>query len=191
MEKPFTSLIDLSKSLAEAIAPYLDKPFVFFGHSMGSMISFELARQLRRRGLEPVHLFASGCHAPQIPDTTVLHDLPQSELIKELNRLNGTPKEILENTELLSLILPTLRADCKMTETYVYAPELPLNCPITVFGGLLDPIAPRAELEGWSEQTTSTFTIRMLDGDHFFLHSAQLVLLSILSKELHRLATTL
>src|SRR5215813_12008920 len=84
MEKPFTNLIDLSTSLAEAIAPYLDKPFVFFGHSMGSMISFELARQLRQRGLEPVHLFASGCHAPQIPDTTVLHNLPQSELLKEL-----------------------------------------------------------------------------------------------------------
>ena len=96
MEKPFTNLVELSKSLAGAILSYLDKPFILFGHSMGAMVSFELARELRRDNLEPLHIFASGCHAPQIPDSNILHDLPESELIKELHRLNGTPKEVLE-----------------------------------------------------------------------------------------------
>lgn len=191
LEKPFTSLVELSKSLAVAIPSYFDRPFIFFGHSMGAMVSFELARQLRRDGLEPMHIFASGCHAPQIPDSNVLHDLPESELIKELHRLNGTPKEVLENSELLSIILPALRADCMMTETYVYRSEPPLNCPITVFGGLGDPLVKREELEAWREQTSSSFSLRMLQGDHFFLHSAQPVLLSILSKELHQLAASL
>lgn len=191
LEKPFTSLVELSKSLAVAIPSYFDRPFIFFGHSMGAMVSFELARQLRRGGLEPMHIFASGCHAPQIPDSNVLHDLPESELIKELHRLNGTPKEVLENSELLSIILPALRADCMMTETYVYRSEPPLNCPITVFGGLGDPLVKREELEAWREQTSSSFSLRMLQGDHFFLHSSQPVLLSILSKELHQLAASL
>ena len=191
LEKPFTNLVELSKSLAGAILSYLDKPFIFFGHSMGAMVSFELARQLRRGGLEPMHIFASGCHAPQIPDSNVLHDLPESELVKELHRLNGTPKEVLENRELLSIILPALRADCMMTETYVYTNEPPLSSPITVFGGLRDPLVKREELEAWREQTNASFSLRMLEGDHFFLHTSTPVLLSSLSKELHQLASSL
>ena len=155
------------------------------------MVSFELARQLRRGGLEPMHIFASGCHAPQIPDSNALHDLPESELVKELHRLNGTPKEVLENRELLSIVLPTLRADCMITETYVYRNEPPLNCPITVFGGLQDPLVKREELEAWREQTNASFSVRMLEGDHFFLQSSERVLLSTLSRELHQLAVSL
>jgi medium-chain acyl-[acyl-carrier-protein] hydrolase len=191
LEKPFTNLVDLSKSLAGAMLSYLDKPFILFGHSMGAMVSFELARQLRRGGLQPLHIFASGCHAPQIPDSSVLHDLPESELIRELHRLNGTPKEVLENRELLSIIIPTLRADCMVTETYVYTNEPPLNCPITVFGGLRDPLVKREELDAWREQTNASFSLRMLEGDHFFLHTSTPVLLSSLSKELYQLASSL
>ena len=102
-----------------------------------------------------MHIFASGCHAPQIPDSNILHDLPESELIKELHRLNGTPKEVLENRELLSIILPTLRADCMMTETYVYVSEPPLNCPITVFGGLRDPLVTREAASAESEMAAA------------------------------------
>jgi medium-chain acyl-[acyl-carrier-protein] hydrolase len=159
---------------------------------MGAMVSFELARELRRsHGLEPLHIFASGCHAPQIPDSNIIHDLPEPELIRELHRLNGTPKEVLENRELLSIILPILRADCMITETYVYENEPPLDCPITVFGGLRDPLIKREELEAWREQTNASFSLRMLDGDHFFLHTLQPLLLSILSRELHELESSL
>ena len=191
LERPFTNLLEVSKSLAGDIVSCLDKPFIFFGHSMGAMVSFELARQLRRGRLEPMHIFVSGCHAPQIPDSNVLHDLPESELVKELHRLNGTPKEVLENRELLSIVLPTLRADCMVTETYVYRSEPPLNCPITAFGGLQDPLVKREELEAWREQTSASFSLRMLEGDHFFLHSSERVLLSTLSRELHQLAASL
>lgn len=190
-EKPFTNLAELTKTLAEAIVPYLDIPFIFFGHSMGAMLSFELARELRRGRLEPMEIFVSACHAPQIPESNILHDLPESKLIEELKRLNGTPKEVLENPELLSIVLPTLRADCMITETYIYKHEPPLSCPISVFGGLQDPLVKREELEGWREQTSGLFSLRMLDGDHFFLHSSEQVLLLALSRELHRLAASL
>lgn len=190
-ERPFTNLTELNKALAEAIVPYLDKPFIFFGHSMGAMISFELARELRRGRLEPMQMFVSACHAPQIPDSNIIHDLPESKLIKELERLNGTPREVLENPELLSIVLPTLRADCMITETYVYKNEPPLSCPITVFGGLQDPLVTREELEAWREQTGGLFSLRMLEGDHFFLHSSEQLLLSTLSRELHQLAASI
>ena len=159
---------------------------------MGAMVSFELARQLRRsHGVQPLHIFASGCHAPQIPDSNIIHHLPESELIKELHRLRGTPKEVLENRELLSIVLPIIRADCMITETYVYTNEPPLNCPISVFGGLRDPLVKREELEAWREQTNASFSLRMLDGDHFFLHKSQAFLLSIIAREIYRLESSL
>jgi medium-chain acyl-[acyl-carrier-protein] hydrolase len=113
MEEPFIQMLALVQAAAEALLPYLDKPFAFFGHSMGALVGFELARQLRRQcDLQPVHLFVSGCFAPDIPDPNPIHNLPEAELLAELRRLNGVPQEALENTELMRLLLPTLRADC-------------------------------------------------------------------------------
>ncbi len=185
MEAPFTQMLPLVRAAAEALLPHLDKPFAFFGHSMGALVSFEVARWLRRRsGPEPIHLFVSGCFAPDIPDPYPLHDLPDSELLEGLRRLNGMPQEALENAELMRLLLPTLRADCTVTETYNYTDEPPLNCPVSAFGGLQDHLVGRTHLEAWRQQTTASFSLRMFPGDHFFLHSAQPLLLRILSREL-------
>ena len=175
---PFSQIEPLVKAIATAILPYLDKPFAFFGHSMGGLVSFELARFIRREyNLEPVHLFISGRRAPQTKDAKPpIHDLTQAEFIEELRQLNGTPEVVLNNNELMELLLPILRADFAVLENYHYTPEAPLNCPISVFGGLQDPEVHLEQLEAWREQTVGSFSLKMLTGDHFFIHSSQFLL---------------
>ncbi|GAB1544471.1 hypothetical protein NUACC21_71470 [Scytonema sp. NUACC21] len=181
---PFTRLVPLVETLAQALKPHLDKPFAFFGHSMGGLISFELARLLRKEyGIEPVQLFISGRRAPQTPDKKPpIHALDEPEFKEELRLLNGTPKAVLENAELMEILVPIIRADFEVLETYVYTQEPPLSYPIAVFGGLEDSEANREELEGWREQTNSSFSLQMFPGDHFFINSAQSLLLESLAK---------
>jgi medium-chain acyl-[acyl-carrier-protein] hydrolase len=177
-EPPFKQYKPLVNALADAIIPQLPQTFAFWGHSMGALISFELARELRRRGQTgPVALFVSGRIAPHTidPDPSVFN-LPEQEFIAELRRLNGTPKEVLENPELKELFLPALRADFELVETYVYEPYSPLACDIYAYGGLQDTGVPVASLKAWQQQTSGTFKVRMFPGDHFFIHtSAELV----------------
>jgi medium-chain acyl-[acyl-carrier-protein] hydrolase len=185
-ETALTSLSQIVDELAQHIRPYLDKPFVFFGHSMGAMIAFELARRLRRLyGVEPKHLFISGRRAPQLPyDEPTTYDLPDKEFLAEVVRLNGTPREVLEHEELMLLMLPLLRADFTVCQTYRYVPEPPLSHPVTVLGGLQDHETDREKLEGWREQTGAAFRLRMLPGDHFFLKTAQAEILQIMEQTL-------
>lgn len=188
-EPPFTRLKPLVQALAQALIRYLDKPFAFFGHSMGALVSFELARQLRRRHtLSPAHLFVSGRVAPQLPDPQPpIHALPNSKFLEELRRFNGIPEEILESPELMELMLPTLRADCAVDETYVYSIEPPLDCPISAFGGLQDSTVSRDSLAAWRNQTRLSFSMQMFPGNHFFLHTGQPLLLQTLYRQLHSL----
>jgi medium-chain acyl-[acyl-carrier-protein] hydrolase len=192
METPFTELSLLVPAIAQGIFPYLDKPFAIFGHSMGAIIGFELARLLTKKyHLNPVHLFVSGRSAPHIPFTfKPIHSLPEAEFIEQLRALNGTPDEVLDNAELMEMLLPMLRADFTLIENYVYTPGLTLNCPITAFGGLQDSKVTHARLEAWQEQTSAEFSMQMFPGDHFFLHSAQQALLRILCQKLRYLSTT-
>jgi medium-chain acyl-[acyl-carrier-protein] hydrolase len=189
LEKPFDSLLPLVQAIATVIAPYLDKPFTFFGHSMGAMIAFELARHLRREfSLLPEHLFISGRCAPQlVRQEHVTYNLSESEFLESLRDLNGTAKAVLEHRELMELMSPLLRADFAVCQTYSYLHELPLACPFTVFGGLSDREVTRHQLDAWREQTTGSFVLRMLPGDHFFLDSAQGSLLSLLSHEFNNI----
>lgn len=187
-EPALTRLGRVVGAVGREILPYLDRPFAFFGHSMGALIGFELARLLRREhGLTLAHMFVSGRRAPQLPSTSrITYNLPETEFLEEVRRLDGTPKEVLEHPDLMEIMSPLLRADFEVVETYGYAPEPPLDCPITVFGGLRDHDVGRDVLEPWREQTTSHFALRMLPGGHFFLQSDQELLLSLLSEELRR-----
>ena len=188
-EQPFTRLAEMVQAIASGITPWLDKPYAFFGHSMGSHLAFELARDLRRQGDPgPRHLFVSGRHAPQMADPDPpIHHLPTPEFIDELRRLHGTPEEVLQHAELMELLMPILRADFAACETYEYAPEPPLNCPITAFGGLEDASADRDTMLAWREQTSSAFSVQVFPGDHFFLHSARPLLLQTITGELTQL----
>ncbi|MBE9190298.1 thioesterase [Gloeocapsopsis crepidinum LEGE 06123] len=185
-ETPFNRLEPLVKAIARALVPYLDKPFAFFGHSMGGLVSFELTRLLyKQHGISPVHLFISGRRAPQYVCDAPIHALPEQEFLAELRHLNGTPEAVLQNVELMKLLIPTLRADFAILETYAYTSEPPLECPIAVFGGLQDKEVTREQLAAWQQQTSASFSLQMLPGDHFFIHSAQALLLQSLVQKLN------
>lgn len=192
-EQSYTNVIPLVNDLAPSLLPLLKKPFAFFGHSMGALIGFELARKLRRDyGLMPIHLFFSGRRAPHIPDTDPLtYDLPEPEFIDELRRLKGTPEAVLEHPELMQLLLPLLRTDFEICQTYQYVQEEPLDCRLTVFGGLEDTGVRREHLEPWEDQVTGPFSLRMLPGDHFFLHASERTILQALARHLALLLSKL
>jgi medium-chain acyl-[acyl-carrier-protein] hydrolase len=185
-EPPFTRLSPLLHALGDAVRPYLDRPFALYGHSLGALIAFELARYLRRTGNPgPVHLLASGRAAPQLrPPHEAINALPEPEFVERVRALGGTPDAVLADRELRKILVPLLRADFSILETYSYTDEPPLDCPITVFGGLQDPRAGTPELQAWRVQTAAHFSVQMLPGDHFFLRTAQDLLLRMLTLEL-------
>ena len=185
-EKPFTRLTSLVETLAGVLKPYIKIPFAFFGHSVGALISFELAREIRRQNcFGPIHLFVSGRRAPQLPDPDPpIHRLPEAAFVDELKRLNGTPDAVLQNSELMELFLPVLRADFAILETYDYVPEVPLNCSITAFGGFHDFKANAKELAAWRDQTSGNFTLEMFPGGHFFFQKSKSLFLEKMSQDL-------
>jgi medium-chain acyl-[acyl-carrier-protein] hydrolase len=186
-EPSFSRLSPLIQALEGVIRPYLDLPFAFFGHSMGALISFELARQLRRQSVSNlVYLFISARRAPQIPDRyPPIYRLPESSFVEKLlSRYNGIPESVMQSAELMQLFLPILRADFEMIETYVYSAEAPLDCPISAFGGLQDSQVTQEDLAAWRDHTLSSFKLQMFPANHFFLHSDRSLLLQAMSQEL-------
>jgi medium-chain acyl-[acyl-carrier-protein] hydrolase len=187
LDKPFSDIHFLISALASALLPYLDRPFAFFGHSMGALISFELARYLRHMGygLEPLHLFVSGHRAPQLPDTDPpTYHLSRQAFVEELRRLKGTPEEVLQNEELLELLLPCLRADFALCQKYIYKDDKPLDASITAFGGLRDNMVPHDTVAAWQAQTSKVFKLQFFEGDHFFLHDEHFSLLQSIYQEI-------
>ncbi|MGL5793516.1 MAG: acyltransferase domain-containing protein, partial [Waterburya sp.] len=187
-EPPLSRLKLLIQTLTPIIKPYLDLPFSFFGHSLGAWVGFELARELRRQNCPlPDHLFVSGSQAPQLPDLKApIHRLSDEKFIAKIKSFNGTPEAVLQDTQLMARFLPALRADFAILETYFYAEEAPLNCPITAFGGWEDSQVNQKELAAWKQQTEAEFTLKMFSGDHFFLHSAQSDLLKAIATQLEQ-----
>jgi medium-chain acyl-[acyl-carrier-protein] hydrolase len=191
-EAPYLTLKPMIPVLADALQPYMDLPFVFFGHSLGSLAAFELARELRRRGwTQPVHLFVSGRCSPDLPPREEeIHALPEAEFIEKIREMNGTPEEVLQHQELMKLLLPILRADFTVHETYEYSEEEPLDMGFSAFGGLADPDVHREDLEAWKKHTRGKFRLRMLPGDHFFINSSKDLLLESVSRDLAEIYTT-
>jgi medium-chain acyl-[acyl-carrier-protein] hydrolase len=187
MREPAHTNIQVAiEEIASAIRSLLDKPFYLFGHSMGSLISFELARLLRRSGLpQPKRLFVSARGAPHIKcHHEEIHTLPDHEFLAGIQKLGGTPDEIFQHTELMELLLPMLRADFTLHETYRYIPEPPFSYPINAYCGTQDKEVSIEEMTGWQEQTSSTFKLEIIPGNHFFIHSQQDLLLKYIAQEL-------
>jgi medium-chain acyl-[acyl-carrier-protein] hydrolase len=187
-EAPFTQIRPIAENLANAIEPYLDRPYILYGFSLGALIAFELARQLRRQKVDPpVSLFALARPAPHLPQTKhPLHQLPDDIFVTELtHRYNGMSPLILQDRELMQLLLPALRADFAALETYVYQDEEPLACPIRAFGGNLDTTATEDELRPWQLHTHASFELKVFQGDHFFIRNNQQALLRSISAQLN------
>jgi medium-chain acyl-[acyl-carrier-protein] hydrolase len=184
---PATDLHQLVGELLATADPGAE-PYAFFGHSMGALVSFELARALRERGRPgPVHLVVSGHRAPQLPDPhPPVHALPESEIIAKLRRLEGSPPEVLGDPDLMELFLPRLRADLAACETYTYESGPPLPCSLTALGGAEDPEVGRKDLLAWREQVNGAFSLHFFPGGHFFPQNAQELVLRVLAQDLRR-----
>ena len=167
---------ELVAAAADGLRPMMDVPFAFFGHSMGAVVAFEMARELRRRSWPaPVLLAVSGRQAPPRPSPMPpFGHLPDPDFLREVcGRYDNIPAEVLAEKELLALVLPSLRADILVLETHLHAPEPPLECPISCFGGEEDPHVSREDLEAWSEHTRAGARTRIFPGGHFFIDSAR------------------
>jgi len=188
MEKPFVRFQPLVDTLIQALSPFMDQPFAFFGHSLGAVIGFELAHQLRIESRqEPLALLVSGRRAPHVPDDDPpMYDLPEAEFKAKLRELDGTPEAVLENPELMALMLPLLRADFELIETYAARERPPLAMPVLAYGGLEDPDVERQHMEAWQVVSQAQFNLRMFPGDHFFLHPQRDDLLAAVAADLAR-----
>lgn len=170
----------------------LDKRFVFFGHSMGALLEFEVARLLREQGLrQPEMLIASGRNAPQFKWRDAgMQLLPDDEFVAALIAYKGIPESLLENLALRDILLPRIRADLTISAEYKYFEKDPLECPIVVLLGNQDELSTEAGLNGWLTQTTAGVRYFRFAGNHFFLHSAEQLVLSRIAEELTKLMLT-
>jgi medium-chain acyl-[acyl-carrier-protein] hydrolase len=165
----------LIEGSAQAIAPLAhDLPFALFGHSLGSLIAFEVARRLRRiPGVpSPVHLIVGARRAPHVPNRLPLvGHLPDAEMLAALEEIfgKGVPDEVAAVPELLELLVPMLRADIRASEGYEYRAEAPLTCAVTAMCGTADASALPPEVEAWGRETTGPFALAIVPGDHFFV----------------------
>lgn len=179
-EAPLTRAADAINELAREIVPFIDRPYMFFGHSNGALLAYELACRLQsqHRAL-PQHLIVSGRDAPsQARSEPPIHQLPDEAFIAELKTYGGMPEAVLENRALINVLLPALRADFEMAETYEFTSRAPLRCPITAFAGHNDEWVSEDGLLAWRALTESRFEWKMFEGDHFFIHETLAELLS-------------
>ncbi|MGH3243384.1 MAG: thioesterase II family protein [Spirillospora sp.] len=169
-EEPITDIGTLADLAFEALRPRLDDRPVLFGHSMGAVVAFEVARRMEREdGRSPAVLVVSGRRAPSRRREETVHLRDDDGVVAELKRLNGTGGALLEDEELLRMFLPAVRGDYKAIETYVCPPGPPLSCPITVFVGDDDPHVTLDDADAWREHTTGEFEMRVFEGGHFYL----------------------
>jgi trans-AT polyketide synthase, acyltransferase and oxidoreductase domains len=186
-EALFDDMSLLIETLEKELAPFLDRPFAFFGHSLGSIIAFELMKRLRKRNMPlPFHLFVAGRRAPQIKPEPPIHKLPDEQFIEGLRNYGGTPEAVFQEQQLMDIFLPILRADLCLNDSYTYVPEYPFDCPITAFYGANDKIAGKNYVEAWKKQANSHFILYRIEGSHFFINEQTEQILKIISADMER-----
>ncbi|MFI2437499.1 thioesterase II family protein [Streptomyces sp. NPDC018693] len=185
-EEPFSRLGDLVPGLVKDLAPLLAEPHAWFGHSMGALIAFEACRASRALGLGRARrLLVSGRPAPHLPlRGAPVHAAPMADLVARLRANGGTPDEVLEDDVAMAALLPMLRADYSVAETYAHRPDEPLDCPLSVFGGEQDPLVTPQELAAWRRHSARGCTVRTYPGGHFYLHEEPAPLLRVIESDL-------
>lgn len=182
-DAPVTDISELVDRMLPALAGHLDRPFVFFGHSLGGRIAFALAQRLQLLRLpEPKLLAVSASRAPHISSLDV-STLSDAEFRDYLVSLGGSSREALENEALMELMLPVLRADFQLHDS-LRPQHGVLECPVLAFGGVNDSLVTEIDLQGWREYTRGAFHLRMLAGGHFYLREGRRALIQALFDEL-------
>jgi surfactin synthase thioesterase subunit len=187
----YDSMEEAVDDVLKIIAGRLNEiPYALFGHSMGGILAYELTQQIRERNLpQPLTLFISGRGAPHIPyecDKKMLHRLPEEDFKKEIIQLGGTPKEFFEHPELLDVLLPMLRSDFKIAETFedTGADDIrPLDIDITVFIGKNECVTAE-QMHGWKDHTNRVCTLCYFEGEHFFINEETEKIVKIINQTL-------
>lgn len=175
-EPPIAHVTELVEAIGCALLPslHLRPPYAFFGHCLGAIVAFELARWLREHGQPlPARLFVSGLAGPRIPVLNTAHKLPDQAFVEHLRELRGTPQGALDDERVREVVLPALRADFTMHETYRYRARPPLECSITAFDGIDDPGTTPPEVDAWAKETSASYRRVTVPGSHFILDSAR------------------
>lgn len=186
-EVSFDSLPALLNAITPALADAVREPFALFGHSMGGLIAYEFAQRLHKEhGKSPMALFASACRSPdRIKRTQSLHRLPDEEMIQSLIRdFNVDGKASESETEMMRVMVDTIRADLKLLETYEYKSQPPLPCPIIGLAASEDKKVTAADVNGWRAFTTERFTMRTVPGHHFFLRAQEKSVTDLIASKL-------
>jgi surfactin synthase thioesterase subunit len=180
-------LPNLIIDIVRALEAYQDKPFAIFGYSLGSLLAFEVSRELRRQNMQiPVHLFMAAFRAPQLPPShPPISTLADNEFIQKVEYYYQPEGEAWNNLELREFLLPLLKDDTALAESYVYRDDAPLNCPIDVFAGDRDRATPVETTQCWSEQTTNELNHHLFEGGHFFLDNTRNEMQSLVSHSLN------
>jgi surfactin synthase thioesterase subunit len=179
-DPPSDDLGEVVAGLRAAALSRLDRPYAVFGHSLGALLGFELVLSLQDLGMPAVHFFPSGAGAPHLPTRNPAPRFDDERLRAHIAELGGTPRELVTNAEWLELMLPVLRADFTLADTYTPPPGATSDCPATAFCGAEDGEAPTADVLSWGRHVRGAFEVRMLPGDHFFVHSARHTLLPLI-----------
>lgn len=171
---------------------FREKPFVLFGHSLGAIIAFELTKTMQKKGLSPMALIVSGRSAPALAHLQEpIHHLPDELFIKQLIlRYGGLRSDVLQSAELMSLLLPRIRADVAMAESWKYEKTLKINCPLFVFGGDNDVSVSEDDLSGWQLESENKIRIFRFSGDHFFIETDKIAVMSKIRQVFDRLSTS-
>ncbi|MEU2564426.1 alpha/beta fold hydrolase [Streptomyces longispororuber] len=181
-ERPFTSMSELADAVADVLRAGIpaDRELVLFGHSMGGALALETALRLEADpGPAPGHLYVSGHEGPRRKRRGSVHQLPEEQLVAKVKELGGTDPRLLDDPDVREMVLPAIRADYRLIETYRPDLEARLRCPLAVFSGDQDPDVGPEDIEAWREVSTRTdaFFSRVLPGDHFYLaqHAERIV----------------
>lgn len=175
-ERPFEDLATAVQACVGALVPHLDTPYAILGHSVGAKLAFAVAQALADATAPAAgHLVLSAARAPQFQreDRFIRHDLPRDELLAALERLGGTPPQLLDRPDFLDLLLPVLRADLRLNETAQSHPPRQLAVPVSVFGGLDDRDVTHEHLRAWLSWTRAPGEVQQLPGGHFYLYAPE------------------